>query len=719
MTQPLQQRAVLRFDSFEVNLRSGELRRNGIQVRLQQKPFDLLVALLGRPDEVVTQAELEARLWPDVEVVVPANLGEAVHKLRKALDDSAHHPRYVETVPTRGYRFIGTLAPPSPAPVDHSALASPAENPTLKWKLPALIAGVALVGILFGLAVGRTRDRPEAPSRPVHWSFQPPERLHTPMPKPDVAISPDGRYIAWADGVSRKGGKVWIRDLQKDVVRPIAGAGPTRSVFWSPDSEFILFVAEGELRRVPIDGGPVAKICSVLGGGSGINGGAVSPDGAMVVFAIHTPSRLYQVPFGGGEAEPLHSEEEFARLTSNLGVAPLSHGPHFLPSAVGNRVLLYSVGFSKKRLVLQDLESGRIRDLGPGVQPVYSRSGHLLYRHNVEMWAAPFSLDELAITGEPFLVRESVFNHTVAEDGTLVYRDYARQKQQLTVRDREGNLVAKLGAPQSIEFAPTAISVDGQRIIYMVAEGNSEHDLWLHDRRTGIQTPLVHGPGRDYSPQFSPDGRYVAFTSNRDGGYDIFLKDLKTDKEEKIAGHEDREVVSDISPDGKTILYRRNPIDSRTPELWYLSKGDDGEWTSHKFLESATGGSFSPDGKYVVFETRGPSPGLISVRAFPDGTHSVPVAEQGPQPRAQWSEVSGEIFYHDGKSFVAVPVSTEPELSIGKPQHLRGLSSGVNHPFPDGQTILLTEPVGEPPSPSIHVVQNWYEEFREQQEGVK
>ncbi len=718
MTQPIQRQTLFRFGVYEAELKSGELRRNGIRVRLQEKPFQLLSALLESAGDVVTHEELEARLWPDVEVEVSANLGEHVLRLRRALDDAAQHPRYIETVPKRGYRFIGTLKPPLD-PVNHTAPASHAENPALKWKLPALIAGVALAGILLGMAVEGPDDRTGGPGRPLHFSFQPPERLETPMPKTDVAISPDGRYIVWADGRSRNGGKVWIRDLQKDVVRPVESAGPTRSVFWSPGSQFILFVSDGELRRVPIDSGPIAKICSVAGGGNGINGGAVSPDGALVVFAVQTPSRLYQAPFGGGEAKPLHSEEEFARLTSELGVAPLSHAPHFLPSDVGDRVLLYSVGFSKKRLVLHNLDSGLIRDLGPGVQPVYSPSGHLLYRHNVEMWAAPFSLDELAITGEPFLVRESIFNQTVAEDGTLVYRDYARQKQQLTVRDREGNLVAKLGAPQPIDFAPTAISADGQRIIYMVAEGNSEHDLWLHDRTTGIQTPLVHGPGRDYSPQFSPDGRYVAFTSNRDGGYDIFLKDLETDKEEKIAGHEDREVVSDFSPDGKTILYRRNPIDSRTPELWYLRKGDDGEWTPHKFLESALGGSFSPDGKYVVFQTSSPNPGLICVRAFPDGTHSVLLAEKGRMPGAQWSEISGEIFYHDGKSFVSVPVSTEPELSIGKPQHLRGLSSGVNRPFPDGQAVLSNERVGEQPNPFIHVVQNWYEEFREQREGAR
>src|ERR1700676_5491167 len=123
----------LRFDDFEVNLCSGEVWKHGIRVRLQDQPFQVLRVLLERPQQIVTRDELKQALWPaDTFVDFDDGLNTAVKKLRELLGDSSERPRYIETIPRRGYRFVGSIALPSPVVARASA---PSSQPALT--LPA------------------------------------------------------------------------------------------------------------------------------------------------------------------------------------------------------------------------------------------------------------------------------------------------------------------------------------------------------------------------------------------------------------------------------------------------------------------------------------------------------------------------------------------------------------------------------------------------------
>src|SRR4029077_17217610 len=107
----IQNAQVIRFATFEVDLRSGELRKSGVRLKLTDQPFQVLAILLERPGEVVTREELQKRLWPDTFVDVDHNLNNAINKIREVLGDSAESPRFVETLPRRGYRFIAPVDP--------------------------------------------------------------------------------------------------------------------------------------------------------------------------------------------------------------------------------------------------------------------------------------------------------------------------------------------------------------------------------------------------------------------------------------------------------------------------------------------------------------------------------------------------------------------------------------------------------------------------------
>src|SRR5437868_2615307 len=135
----------LRFGTFEVDLGAGELRRNGSRIRLQEQPFQILLALVERPGEVVSREELQRRLWPaDTFVDFDHSLNAAIRRLRDALGDSAENPRFVETVARRGYRFIAPvngIATPSEPP---KAEAAPVSRNRRKW----LWLWLALVPVL-------------------------------------------------------------------------------------------------------------------------------------------------------------------------------------------------------------------------------------------------------------------------------------------------------------------------------------------------------------------------------------------------------------------------------------------------------------------------------------------------------------------------------------------------------------------------------------------
>ena len=130
MTQPVLSPAVIRFEVFEVDLKGGELRKGGRKVKLQEQPFRVLALLLERPGEVVAREELRQALWPaDTFVDFDHGLNSAVARLREALNDSASQPRFIETIPRQGYRFIALLdLPAPPPPSSHNARSETASS---------------------------------------------------------------------------------------------------------------------------------------------------------------------------------------------------------------------------------------------------------------------------------------------------------------------------------------------------------------------------------------------------------------------------------------------------------------------------------------------------------------------------------------------------------------------------------------------------------------
>ena len=224
---------MIQFGIFEVDLRAGELRRNGARVRLQEQPFQVLATLLERPGEVVTREELQSRLWPaDTFVDFDHSLNAAVRRLRDALGDTAENPRFVETVARRGYRFLAPVNGASHPAV--TEIKAPAAKPGRKW----WIAGAAvllLAGLVVGLFVGRRGSPSSSPTSPVTG------RRLTANPDEDpvssAALSPDGKYLAFSDDTGS-----YLRQIDTGETHPLAlpEGFKAKPVAWFPDGTHIL-----------------------------------------------------------------------------------------------------------------------------------------------------------------------------------------------------------------------------------------------------------------------------------------------------------------------------------------------------------------------------------------------------------------------------------------------------------------------------------------------
>ena len=480
-----------------------------------------------------------------------------------------------------------------------SAVPSPVVGPKRKPRLlQALFAVSTLIALT--LAFVHFRKTPlETPQAPLlRFAFTPAVGLAADLRYTDVAISPNGRHIAYVAGPAGQKA-LWVQDLDQDEPRRIVAAGgQADNPFWSPDSEFIAFRSGDELKKVSLRGGSVVTVCRIPHYLH--SSGSWSLDGAWIVFSSPDEKglvwTLYEVPAQGGEPQVLFAPEP--------PEDQLLH-PHSLPSEAGGRKLLYVMAKSptEGQIVMRDLDTGRREVLASGFNPVYAPTGHIVYR-SVEpagIWAAPFSIETLQRTGEPFPIRENAYNPSVAREGTLIYLDAAEGGSwQLVWRDRSGRRLAEvIGQPQR-SVGHVALSPDGRRVAVFGDEiGNT--DIWIHEVDRPLKTRLTFDPADEHGPIWSPAGDRIAFSTKRQGTWDVFVKPADGAGEATaLVATAAKENMSDWSRGGKYILYDYLAEDAdATQDIWYLKRKDDsGGYESVPFLQTRfdEGGGSPPTG---------------------------------------------------------------------------------------------------------------------------
>jgi serine/threonine-protein kinase len=579
------------------------------------------------------------------------------------------------------------------------------------------IAASVLLIVAVGLLMFQWLDKPSATgTMPLRkFSFTPPEKL---TGRPYVAVSPNGKHVAFIAGDPRT---LWIRDLANDQVREIDGTENAQLPFWSPDSEFIGFGKDKELKKISVKGAAAITLCELPN--RWFFGGAWSPDGESIVFASDNPLKLSEVPARGGAPKLLFEPEESEK-------GPHAVLPHFLPREAAARSVLFAKGTpASTEIVLKNLESGERLSLGTGSYPWYSSTGYIVYQTDYRedgLWALPFSIQTLQPTGEAFPIAQNVGSPSIADDGTLVYADYAGGGglRQLIWMDREGKKLGEIGQPQESIDHPD-LSPDERHVVVKAQEGGNE-DIWIHETDRPVKTRFTFDPATEDDAAWTPSGKEITFSSQRSGNQDLLTKLADGSGEaEVLVGTPVHEETPEWSLDGRYLIYsQRRPETQR--DLAYHERQQNGSLGEAVFFLRTEfedrSAKFSPDGRFVVYMSDESGRYEVYVRSFPDGTGKRQISTGGgTQPR--WSRDGKEIFYVERDTLMAVGVTTVPSFSEKSPQvlfdHL-GLDRAGGDPHydvaNDGQRFVFMEGLEGDKPVSIHIVLNWFAEFKDREQ---
>jgi eukaryotic-like serine/threonine-protein kinase len=667
---------IVRFGPFEVDLRAGELRKYGAKVRLPHQPFQVLAMLMTHPGEVVTRDQFQQHLWPaDTFVDFEHGLNKAVNRLREALGDSADEPRLIETLPKRGYRFIGAIEPSSPTTIVGATQIRAASPSAWRKRLRISVALVVVVGLVASMAWLR---RPARPNNVVRASLLPPPR--TSFVPHQFALSPDGTQLAFSAADADGSIALWIRSLSAATAHRLDGTAGAAYPFWSPDNRHVGFFADRKLRTIDLNDGTTRTV----GDARRPRGGSWNSNG-VILFAPDVGGPLFQVSANGGMPERVL--QTTPGNSSCSWPVFLPDGRHFLfvvPDAAGGGSRLYAGALdSNATILVLDHVVGMVAHVGDRL--FFVRDGTLM--------AQRFSAARLHASGTPARIVEdelvagfepSTPDFSVA-DGAVVFQSSSDFAARLTWHGVDGRELGVVGRPGDRD---PALSPDGRFLAISCADVSEHANICVHDLERGVTTHVTHS-GTDRFPVWSRDGKTLAYRAG-DAALIFEVPADGSSPPQRIANLIG--VPSDWSDDHSLLFFR--PEQGTVALATYrVSSGE---------LRSIGPGSeaqFSPDGRWLLY---GGQEG-ITVRRWPDGQRIQISGYGGAQPR--WRHDGRQIFYIDARTKSLMAVDFDPsnvrvtaarilfQTRIVAPA-LAGFQYDVAH---DGRVLINSLPADAPP----------------------
>jgi eukaryotic-like serine/threonine-protein kinase len=606
----------------------------------------------------------------------------------------------------------------TPAVIENVGASSVRKRERLAWLAAAATLLLGMLGITWAYF---TRQPMANDARVIKFSLFPPENSSFGQ----IAVSPDGRHLAFT---AATGGKVqlWVRALDSTDARALAGTQGALFPFWSPDSRFIGFFADGRLKKVGVPGGPVQTLCEV-----GVPfGGAWSHDG--VILFGQGPLGLWRISATGGEVTQvttpdLARQEQFLRYPTFL-----PDGRHFLYCILSGRkeirgVYLGSLDGTLKRRLLDNDTVIKYMAAVPG--DTANGDGWLFFCRDGALLAQPFDTSRLEFTGEPISLSDKVgsdlayiiyFTFSVSNNGVLVFDpNLKRQRRQYLWRDRRGQTINSLDVAAGIY--QVCLSPDEKRFIAdRLDPQTGTYDLWLYDVLGGNDQRFTFNPAYDFDPVWAPDGSRIVWASSRDGIPNLYQKAASGAGEETVLLKSDQpKFPTDWSRDGRFILYQQSQqIDLKAKfDVWVLPAPVSGEAKPLPVVQTEAnevGATLSPNGQWLAYVSNVSGRFEVYVQSFPGGGGKRQVSTGGGSaPR--WRRDGRELFYHagDGK-LMAVPVRRGETFDTGAAVSLfefrAGTAVAISAPYAvtaDGQRFLINAVVETEPNAPLTVVTNW------------
>ncbi len=495
------------------------------------------------------------------------------------------------------------------------------------------------------------------------------------------AISPDGRTVVYA--LERAdGARLYARQADDLVARPLAGTEDGRHPFFSPDGAWVAFYIRGALRKVRLAGGSAVTVTEVPPS-VGFNGGSWIGD--AIVFAVH--NALYRVAADGGVA----SRVAVANTTISLG------SPHLLPG--GRAVLVTAVpagATTGHRIGVLDLATGRSRRFGAGYAPKYV-AGHIVYSTPVgELYRQPFDLERLEPTGSAeqiaiglaFLMGGAP-PFDASPSGTLVYRTGGSQSSganlKLTLRDRTGHEVRVI--PARLPWAPR-FSPDGRRVAYGAhANGRDSSDVWVTDIESGATERLTTDANENSDPQWSPDAKRIAYAANAGTAEDLFIREIGSGSSRVVTRRPGYQFSSDWLRDGSAILFTDVPQtgpDLGNQSIWVQPL--DGS-AARPYVATAAneyGARASPDGRWVAFHSNENGSDDVYIQSYPTAGRKTVVSNHGGVHPA-WSGDGKALYYWQGEQLVEARLE---DVAPDRPLKVRDRTALFSAPYLGGVTAM-------------------------------
>jgi Tol biopolymer transport system component len=544
-----------------------------------------------------------------------------------------------------------------------------------------------------------------------------------------AVLSPDGDVMAFL-GTARPGtpSSIYVRRLDQLHATLLAGTEGAFLPIFSPDGNSVAFFAQGKLKKVAITGGTPVTLCDAPIG----RGSTWSEDG-WIYFTPEPNQGIQRVLADGGTPEivvKLESKELSLRF------------PQILP---GSKVLLFTSqqatgNFENADIVAYSLADGvRKVVVHGGFYARYVPSGHLLYANEGSVFAAPFDLDTLQVTGRAVLAVQGVSasinngaaNYAVSDRGTFVYVAGDTQLTRAPIRwiDRTGKTEFLRSTPS--DWANPSFAPDGGRLAVDINDGG-QTDVWVYEWARDTMSRLTFDSANDARPVWSPGGRYITFTSRRSGVFNLYLQRADgTGDVVRLTEGANPQFPSSWHPSGKYLAYFETVPGNATDLMILPFEGDDAAgWKASKpyaFLSSRfteASGMFSPDGRWIAYMSNESGRNDLYVRPFP-GPGGKWQVSASPADDPTWSRTSREFLFMDSSELrlMTVPYRVEGDsFRADKPVVWAGarLSVRPRAPsrdldlHPDGKrfAVASSDEQSPPGQDRVIFILNFFDELR-------
>jgi DNA-binding winged helix-turn-helix (wHTH) protein/Tol biopolymer transport system component len=745
MRSALSEPGIVSFDEFEAHLRTRELLRRGSRVRLPDQSFALLAVLLECPGELVAREEIAKRLWPgDTFVDFDHGLNNAVNRLREALGDSADAPRFIETLPRRGYRFIaktngsgsveaaGTSKIPNAGTtfVGNStdanlegSVGQPGRR-SYRWMIRTIPA-IAALAVVLAIQLVRTTH---PPSRRTF--VLPPEGSTFNLVGDSggsVALSADGRKLAFVAVDAKARSRIWVRELSKLNADPIEGTEGASFPFWSPDGRWLGFFADGKLKKINPEEGPAITLCDSTFG----RGWSWSRSG-VIIFAPASHGGIFRIPDSGGVPVAV-TKVDTSIHTTHRWPKFLPDGEHFIYLAANHFSDASHNGIYRSSLDDQKTEFLVATDADATYE-----SGYLFYLRKDDLLAQRFDASRGRLEGEPRPTVERVlYDPTIwkavfdaSNNGLMAYQLGVKSiGTQLKWFDRAGKEIGVLGDP-GFYWNPR-LSRDGRKLAFGRAKPSAGYsDVWVYDIVSGIKSRITLDEFDYGYPLLIQNDTQVIFDGKRQH-YNLYVSDSTGSQKPRLVldiGIDSWPV--DISPDGRFLIFAQgNAIGQGKSQLRVYAMN--GKTAPYRLLEGDAverGAVFSPDGRWVAYSSTQSGREDVYVIAF----HARPDPGDGVDPSVgrrwqisssggynpRWSRGGRELIYvNEENTLIAVSVSGKAqEFEVGEAHALFHANPLIDRYLlnfdtsPDGNKILVNVSTPERAAP-ITIVENWPSDF--------